>query len=310
MLPSTLMGPGWQARTTSHGEDVSRGEVWAPYAVCNEIGPLRAVLLTWPGDELAFEGAPGDWLMAERPDLHKMRWEAEEIAAFYRSVGAEVHWIRPRVPAPPNLVFARDLFAMTPEGAILGRMAAAQRAGEPRLAAVALAEAGVPILASPRGGALLEGADVMWLRADLVLVGLGNRTNEEGFATMGRVLADQGVRCVGATLPPSVQHLLGSVNLLDADLAVAYDATPSMRAVMAEAGIRLLDFVDTPEITQGRALNFVTVAPRELVMPAHCPKTKARLEAEGIRCHELEVEQYLRAEGALGCLTGILSRDR
>lgn len=309
MLPSTLKGPGWQGRPASHADDVRAGVLWAPYGVRSAVAPIRAVLLTWPGDELAYAGEPADWLMAARPDLARMREEAEAIATFYRSVGAAVHWIRPTRPAPPNLVFACDLMCMTPEGAILGRMAAAQRAGEPRFAAVALAEAGVPILATARGGALLEGADVMWLRPDLVLVGLGNRTNEAGLATVGRVLADQGVRVVGATLPPSVQHLLGSVNILDHDLAVAYDATPSIRAVFAEVGIRLLDFVDVPEVTRGRALNFVTVAPREIVMPAHNPRTRARLEAEGVRCHELVVDEYLRAEGGLGCLTGVLSRE-
>ena len=77
----------------------------------------------------------------------------------------------------------------------------------------------------------------------------------------------------------------------------------------ADVGIRLLDFVDVPEVTRGRALNFVTVAPREIVMPAHNPRTRARLEAEGVRCHELVVDEYLRAEGGLGCLTGVLSRE-
>lgn len=309
MLPSTLKGPGWSGRDEPHADEVRRGTIWAPYRVNSEVGRLKAVLLTWPGDELAFTGAPTDWLMADRPDLAAMRREAEAVAAFYTAIGAAVHWIRPRGAAPPNLVFARDLVFMTPEGAVLARMAARQRAGEERLAALALAEAGVPILATPRGNALVEGADVMWVRPDLVFVGLGNRTNEAGFATIGRVLADQGVRTVGVQLPPSVQHLLGSINLLDHDLAVAYDATPSMRAALAEAGIRTLDFVDVPEVTLARALNFVAVAPREIVMPANAPRTRARLEAAGVRCHELVVDQYLRAEGALGCLTGVLSRE-
>lgn len=309
VLPSTLKGPGWRGRDDAHVDDVRLGEVWAPYRVNSEVARLKAVLLTWPSDELSFTGAPNDWLMAERPDLAAMRREAGAIAAFYESIGAAVHWIRARTAAPPNLVFARDLVFMTPEGAVLARMAARQRAGEERLAAIALAEAGVPILATPRGNATLEGADVMWARPDLVLVGLGNRTNEAGFATVGRVLADQGVRCIGVALPASVQHLLGSINLLDHDLAVAYDATPSMREALAEAGIRTLDFVDVPEVTVARALNFVTVAPREIVMPANAPLTRTRLEAAGVRCHELVVDQYLRAEGALGCLTGVLARE-
>lgn len=309
MLPSTLKGPGWRARALDHAAEVVSTDFWARYGVRSEVGRLRAVLLTWPGDELVFEGDPAAWLMGARPDLTVMRTEAAAIGVFYAAQGAAVHWIRPDRKAPPNLVFARDLFVMTPEGAVLGRMAAAQRAGEERFAARALSEAGVPILATPRGTATLEGADVLWVRPDTVLVGLGNRTNEEGFRTVARVLAEQGVRALGVTLPPTVQHLLGSINLLDRDLCVALDATPSIRGALADLGVRTLDFVDTAEVVRARALNFVTLGPRELVMPAGAPGVRARLEAEGVRCHELDVGQYLRAEGGLGCLTGILARD-
>ncbi len=309
MLPSTLKGPGWKSRLAEHAEEVTRGAGWAPYAVNSEVGRLKAVLLTWPGDELAFDGPAADALMAAKPDLVAMRAEATEVAAFYTAFGVSVHWIRPVSAAPPNLIFARDLVFMTPEGAVLARMASQQRAGEERHAALALAQAGVPILATPRGAATFEGADVLWVRPDLVFVGLGNRTNEAGFVTIGRVLADQGVRAMGVQLAPTVQHLLGSMNLVDRDLAVTYDATPSLRAALSEAGVRTLDFVDVPEVTQARSLNFVTVAPREIVMPAGSPRTRARLEEAGVRCHELRVDQYLRAEGALGCLTSVLSRE-
>lgn len=308
MVPSTLKGPGWRARPLDHAAEVAAAVTWAGYRVRSEVEPLRAVLLTWPGDELAFSGEPADWLMGARPDLGRMRAEAEAIAAFYTAHGAAVHWIRADRPAPPNLVFARDLFVMTPEGAVLGRMAAAQRAGEERFAARALAEAGVPILATPRGHATLEGADALWVRDDTVLVGLGNRTDEGGFRALGRVLAEQGVTAIGVLLPPTVQHLLGSVNFLDRDLCVTYDATPSIRAALADLGVRALQFVDTAEVTRARALNFVTLGPRQIVMPAGAPAVRGRLQEAGVVCHELAVDEYLRAEGGLGCLTGILAR--
>lgn len=307
-LPSTLMGPGWRPRTASHAEELKRGGIWGGYGVRSEVAPLTAVLLTWPGDGLAFAGDPADWLMDARPDLVRMREEAEGVADAYTRAGVEVRWMRPEGAAPPNLVFACDLFFMTPEGAILARMAAEQRAGEERYAAAALASAGVPLLATPTGHATFEGADALWLAEDLVMVGLGRRTNEAGFRTVGRVLADQGVRCVGVDLPPTVQHLLGAVNLVDRDLAVAWGATPSLRAALAEAGVRTLDFIDDDEVVHGRALNFVTLAPREVLMPAGNPRTRARLEAAGVRVTERPVSQYLRAAGAIGCLTGVLGR--
>lgn len=316
------MGPGWRARTATHAAEVLQGSAWRNYCTDNEVEPLRAVLLTWPGDELAFDGEPADWLMSERPDLPKMRQQAENIATYYESVGAKVHWIRPREAAPPNLVFACDLATMTPEGAILSRMAAQQRAGEERFAALALAEAGVPLLGMPTGTATLEGADVMWLNPDLVLVGTGIRTNEAGFLYVRELLASQDVIVSAVPLNRTVQHLLGTVNLLNHELCVTYDPSPELVAELDNADIRRLDFARPAatgasaesqaifaEVTQGRALNFVTVAPNHIVMPAGCARVRALLQQEGVRCDELDVSEYIRAEGALGCLTGILARE-
>ena len=315
--PSTLMGAGWHGRARTHAAEVAAGAVWAGFGVRSHYGPLRAVMLAWPDEGLAYSGEPADWLMNERPDLERMRAEALGLAEAYQRCGAEVRWIRGpgtaslvAAPnsAPPNIIFACDLFFMTPEGAVLARMAAEQRAGEERIVAVALAEAGVPILATPRGNATFEGADAMWIRPDLVAVAVGRRTNEEGFRTVARVLADQGVDCVSVEIPPTVQHLLGSVNLVDHDLAVAWGASPSMRALLARVGMKVLDFESTAEVVAGRALNFVTLAPRQIVMPAGSPQTRRRLEDAGIQVHEQSVAEYLRAAGGIGCLTGVLAR--
>ena len=56
-------------------------------------------------------------------------------------------------------------------------------------------------------------------------------------------------------------------------------------------------------------MNFVTLAPGRIVMPARCPRTTAVYEAHDVECHAVEVSEYIKAAGALGCLTGILSRE-
>ena len=81
-----------------------------------------------------------------------------------------------------------------------------------------------------------------------------------------------------------------------------------MRALLARVGMTVLDFESTAEVVAGRALNFVTLAPREIVMPAGSPLTRRRLEAAGVKVHEQSVAQYLRAAGGIGCLTGVLAR--
>src|SRR5204863_9166868 len=124
----------------------------------SEVAPLREVLLGWPPDSLGDIADPAGQLMTARIDLGVLRAQAEEVAEAYWRHGVEVLVAAPGGDVPPNFVFMRDLFFMTPAGAVLARTASAQRAGEERYAARALADAGYPILATVAGTATFEGA--------------------------------------------------------------------------------------------------------------------------------------------------------
>ncbi|MDP2310757.1 MAG: arginine deiminase family protein [Pseudomonadota bacterium] len=307
LLPSTLGGPGWEPRAATHAAEI--GTVWAPYAVRSHVAPLTDVLLALPGPEQEYPEDPGAWLMLDRPDLPRLRAQTESLATFYRSQGVTPHLFRPAAPKP-NHLFQCDLFFMTPEGAILARMAARQRAGEERGTAEALASLGVPILLTPRGEALFEGADAMWLDERTVLVGVGKRTNHAAVRQIAPVLADMGVRVVPVEVGAGVQHLLGVVNLITPTLAAVIQPhmTPSLRDALGAADIELIELPSDNETEDLRAMNFVTLAPGRIVMPDRCPRTMARYEAHGVECHPIDVSEYIKAAGALGCLTGILSR--
>ncbi len=304
--PSTLGGPGWQARTAPHADEI--GTIWAPYGVRSHVAPLRAVLLAQPGEEQRYAEEPGAWLMLERPDLPTLQAQTEALAAFYRSQGVTPHLFRPARLPTPNHLFQCDLFFMTPEGAVLARMAAQQRAGEERGAAEALASIGVPILLTPRGDALFEGADAMWLDERTVLIGTGKRTNAAAVRQIAPLLAEMGARVVDVEVGAGVQHLLGVVNLLRPDLAAVLSAevTPSLRAALA--GVELIELPSDEETLELRSMNFVTLAPGRIAMPTRCPRTRDAYERRGVECHELAVSEYIKAAGALGCLTGILGR--
>lgn len=308
---ATNGGDGFLPRDGTHLLDVQRGVVWSICGVTSEVAPLREVLLAWPGDELKFDDPPDRWLMLEKIDVKAIRKEAQAIEKYYTSNGVKVHRYEPPTAPPPNLIFMRDLFFMTKEGAILARMGAQQRAGEERFAAHALATIGVPILGVPRADATFEGADALWLDARTVLVGLGRRTNSSALRQLRPLLREIGADVQAIPMPRGVQHLLGMVNFVDRDLAVVYKdkAPPALQRVLTTRGVRVVELEKSDELVRGRAINFVTMAPRHIVMPAGCPNTKARLEAEGIRCDELRVDQYLRAAGGLGCLTGIIRRE-
>ena len=309
-LPATYGGAGWQPRPGTLREEITEGTIWHPCGCCTEWGPLKEVVLSWPGEEINFAGHPNQYLMLARPDLTTLRRQTEGLVAMYESQGVQVHLARPATPPPPNFLFMRDLFWATPEGVVLARPAARQRAGEERYAAQSLAGLGVPLILHPHGQATFEGADALWMNERTVLVGVGVRTNDEGARQLALLLGTMGVELLAVKLPQGVQHLLGVVNFVDRDLAVLHGgkATPEISGVLASHEIKTLTLPPGEELKERLGMNFVTLAPRRLVMPAHCPEIREQLEREGIEVLTAEVGEYLKAAGGLACLTGILRR--
>ena len=309
---ATNGGAGWRARSEEHADEVAAGRIWAAHQVCSEVAPLQAVLLADPGEELRGLGDPEEQLMLGAVDLGRLRSQTDAIEAFFASRGVVVHRWRPPVAPPPNWIFQRDLFFMTPEGAVLARPAAPQRAGEERFVQAELANLGVPIRASLRGGATFEGADALWLDPRCVLVGVGRRTNRAGFEAVATELRAQGVEALQVPVPLGVQHLLGLVNFIDRDLAAVHGglAPVELTELLERRGIELLRAPPGEELSLFRGMNFVTLAPREVVMPTRAPRFRAAMEARGTHCWELDVSEYLQAAGGLACLTGILARER
>lgn len=307
---ATYGGPGWAGRALAHASEVAEGRHWRRSGVTSEVAPLREVLLSWPGDYLAATDDLDRLLLLEPVDLALMRRQTEGLMAFYEAHGVRVHVVSPETPPPPNFVFMRDVFFMCGEGAVLARMAAETRAGEERLAAEALARLGVPILVTVRGEATFEGADALWLDDKTVLVGCGLRTNRAGCRTVSNLMAEMDVTCVPVELPPGTQHLLGVVNFVDVDLAIMRADRPSaqLEEVLREQGVRIVVVPANDEVRKGLAMNFVTLAPRRVVMPAGAPETRRALERAGVTCEEAAVSEYLKAAGGLGCLTGIVRR--
>ncbi len=308
---ATHGGAGWVPRIKTHGQEVAEGALWSPYRVNSEVATLRAVLLAKPGEELGAIDDPDEMLMLAPVDVAAIERQCDELVQTYLDLGVDVHLYRSDKPSPPNLIFMRDLFLMTPEGAILGRPAAVQRAGEEAYAAEAIAAAGVPIVRTLRGVATFEGADALWLDDHTVLVGVGLRTNEEALEQLRDALEPMGVDVLSVPMPTGgVQHLLGMVTYADTDLAVLHSDKTSdeLRELLTQRGVKLIELPPDDELLLGRSNNFVTLAPRKVLMPTGCPETRGKLEAEGVEVLEADVSEYIKAAGALGCLTGVLWR--
>lgn len=306
-MKATFGGPGFQQRQTHHEEEI--GTLWTSCGVQDEVSPLKRVLMTRPPKAL---GRPMDLeanLMVSQPDLPEIEAASLRLEGALIARGVDVCWIDERY-GPPNLLYARDLYAMTQEGAIVARMAGQARAGEERLAAAALARIGVPILSTLVEGSF-EGADLLWLGATLALVGVGLRTDPVAIERLAEVLDSQGTALVSVPMPKDgAQHLLGVMMMLDHDLAAVRKdkADPTLVQLLRSFEIEVIELPDDDEMVAGRGLNGLVLAPREFLMPSGAPGIRARLEAHGVTCHEVDVTAYLAAGGAIGCAVGVLER--
>ena len=104
---------------------------------------------------------------------------------------------------------------------------------------------------------------------------------------------------------------VGTLRIVDRDLAMAWPGRFGHRDLEAlhERGYQTVLIPDEQEALIGSVLNFVTLGPRQILMPAHNPVTRAFYEGLGIVCHTVQVDELKKAAGAIGCLTGVLQRD-
>jgi N-dimethylarginine dimethylaminohydrolase len=186
------------------------------------------------------------------------------------------------------------------------------RAGEERLVSEALATIGVPILMTVHGNATFEGADAIWVDEDLCFVAEGLRTNEEGATQVERMLCEIGVpNVVRVGLPHGAMHLDGLLAILDHDLAVVWPRRTPYKVVdtLRKRGFRFLEVEDEDEAHHCLPLNFVALAPSEILMPAGAVAMRQRYEDAGVRCHTVDVAECIKAGGGIHCMTGFLKRD-
>ncbi|MBN1955687.1 MAG: amidinotransferase [Anaerolineae bacterium] len=302
-------GAGWSPRTKSLRQEI--GRLWGNCGLDSEWATLKAVLLHRPGAEFDAITDPNAAQMLAPLDLERAQRQHDDLAHAYRDANVVVHYVEPDQEPSPNLMFVADLMFMTPEGAVVARPASTVRAGEERFVARRLADLGIPILRSVRGQGTFEGADAIWIDARAAFVATGLRTNQEGAAQVAASLQELGVETVHVGLPYGSMHLMGELRFVDRDLALAWPGRVPYAAVAAlrQRGCTVHTIPDEQEARQGSALNFVTLGPRRILMPAGNPLTQAFYERLGITCCVVEIDELRQAAGGIACMSAVLERE-
>jgi len=124
------------------------------------------------------------------------------------------------------------------------------------------------------------------------------------------LLREMGVEVIQVGLPFGAMHLMGTLRFAGPDLAVAWPGRVPYAAVEAlrVKGTTVLFLPADDEARHRMALNFVTLGPRRVLMPAGSPVSQRFLTEAGVECLPVAVDELVKAAGGIGCLTGILER--
>jgi N-dimethylarginine dimethylaminohydrolase len=302
-------GDNWSQRQATHQQEL--GQIWGGCGIDSEWRELQSVLLHCPGDELnAARDDPEAVQMLAPVDVAKAQEEHNAMVEVYRSQGVEVQFVEPELPCQPNLMFCADLFAMTPQGAILARPASTVRAAEERWVARKLAELGIPILKTLTGTSTFEGADLMWIDEKTAMIGRGLRTNDAAIAQIETLLAEIGIELIAVDSPFGIMHFMSLLRIVDRNLAICWPRRTPHRTVrvLQERGYEVVfpPFADDPASYRG--INFVTLGPRRILMVGGVPSVQDYFEEMGVECLTTPTDELTKAAGNVGCLTGILQR--
>jgi len=300
----------WQALETSMEKDFTK--YWGGDWGCDsEVGKLRAVLLRRPGKEIEGVEDPESYRWLDIMNAKIAREQHDALAELYRSQGVKVHYVKTMRNDKPNAIFMRDNVLMTPQGAIVGRQAMACRRGEERYAAEALARLGVPIVRTISGRGIFETACCLWVDAGTVILGTGNRANKEGAQQVEQILGSMGVEhFLALQIPYGYAHIDSIISFVEEKTAVFDPARLpwDVWTALKNRGFKLLS-APSPHEIKDLALNFVTLAPGEILMAAGFPETKEFLRGQGISVKEVEIAELRKGWGSLHCMTAILRRD-
>lgn len=221
-------------------------------------------------------------------DVDRAREQHGAYRSLLGSLGIAVLHL-PDDPLLPDGLFVEDTALVVDELAVLMRPGAESRRGEVESVGHVLQRyRGMARIEAP---ATLDGGDVLRMGRK-VWVGLSQRSNREGAEQLQRVLGPLGYE-VRSVPVEGVLHLKSSVTAVGPETLV-YD--PQRIAAETFAGFPLIPcHPDEPEGANCLWLESV------VAVPESAPRTRERLEAEGIRTTVLAQDELAKAEAGLTC---------
>ncbi|MCP3919888.1 MAG: dimethylargininase [bacterium] len=232
-------------------------------------------------------------LERELLDLDRARSQHREYVELLERLGCEVRAL-PSEPDLPDSVFVEDTALVLDELAVLMRPGAVSRRAE--VESIGLVLEPLRPLARIGGPGTVDGGDVLAVGRD-VYVGLSSRSDAAGVEELTRILAPHGY----AVHPVRVR---GCLHLKSAATVVAPDTLLVNPDWIDRGDLGSRAFVEAhPEEPFGA--NAVHVG-EAVIHSTAFPRTRARLEAAGLRVEPVDATELAKAEGGVTCCSLLL----
>ncbi|GMQ82989.1 MAG: dimethylarginine dimethylaminohydrolase family protein [Rhodothermia bacterium] len=280
--------------------------------------PLRDVLVRHPS--VAFESQEflaAHWEQSGYtacPDFFQACSDFDKFVEVLESSGATIHEMDDEVDAGMDSLYVHDPALTIGNGIVLGRMGKEERRNEAAAFEAYCRSRNILILGRIESPGLLEGGDVIWLDEQTLAVGLGYRTNKEGVRQLRKIVENVVEEIIPVPLPHfrgpgDVLHLMSLISPVARNKAVVYRKflpVPFLRT-LKELKYALIDVPDDEYDKLG--CNVLAISPTVAIVAEGTPKTRAKLEDEGIRVLSYPPgEISLKGQGGPTCLTRPLVR--
>lgn len=225
------------------------------------------------------------------PSFEGVSREHDAYVSALQLAGLQVTTLAP-APEFPDSIFVEDPALVFSEGAILLRPGASSRMGEPDLLAPTLRDTFGVVLQVSEGR--VDGGDIM-VTPDKVIIGLSDRTDEQGARSLMRQLAALGHRGEMAQTPAGTLHFKSASSLVDEETVLATD---TLAASGIFDGLRVLRVPeDEPGGANALRLNDLVLAGTPY------PRTLDILARHGLNLISLDVTEIAKIDAGLSCMS-------
>ena len=205
-------------------------------------------------------------------------------------------------------VFTRDICVMTTDGALIANLKFNPRKGEEKKVIKDFSTRDIAVSFVFEDPSIFEGGDFIFIDKDNVLLGIGDRTNQEAMKKLSALLP--AVHFHPVYLPKDFLHLDVVLNIVSKHIALAYipALTKDVHARLKSHQIRIIEVSSEEQETMGT--NALAIGNNKVIAAASNGQVNEDMKKEGLDVIEIDMSEILKGGGGPRCMTLPVLREK